>query len=97
MPYIKKEDRKKFKIKTSNIESNTHIDLVKSVGRRIENAGDFNYFVSMLCKEYIEKHGKRYQYMNDLMGALEGIKLELYRKIISNYEDEKISENGGVY
>lgn len=97
MPYIKQEDRRKFRIKSLKIEPNKHVDLVKSVGSKIENAGDFNYFVSMLCKEYIEKHGKRYQYMNDLMGALEGIKLELYREMIGPYENEKITENGGVY
>jgi len=34
--------------------------------------------------------------MNDAIGALEGAKLELYRRVISKYEDKKIMENGDV-
>lgn len=33
----------------------------------------------------------------DILGALEGAKLELYRRKISPYEDIKIEENGDVY
>jgi len=31
------------------------------------------------------------------MGALEGAKLELYRRKVAIYEEEKIKENGDVY
>ena len=31
------------------------------------------------------------------MGALEGVKLEMYRRKISAYEDRKIEMNGDVY
>jgi hypothetical protein len=33
---------------------------------------------------------------NDAIGALEGAKLELYRRYVSAYEDDKIKENGDV-
>ena len=84
MPYIKKSDRSKL---------DDDIDLL---GDLIANAGEFNYAVSMLAKKYIEKHGECYQKYNDLMGALTGIQLELYRRNISNYEDIKIEENGDI-
>jgi len=39
----------------------------------------------------------RYQNINDLLGALEGAKLELYRRVAAPYEDEKVESNGDVY
>jgi hypothetical protein len=38
-----------------------------------------------------------YQSINDVLGALEGAKLEFYRRIAAPYEDTKIQENGDVY
>lgn len=96
MPYIKQEDRQKFTLKSSEIPSNSGIDLIDYLGDLISSAGDMNYVVSKLCKKYIENEGECYQKYNDLMGALEGIKLELYRKNISPYEDIKEKENGKI-
>lgn len=96
MPYIKKEDRKKFTIKSSEIPSNSGIDLIEYLGDLISNAGDFNYVVTKLAHTYIENEGTNYQHMNDILGALEGAKLELYRRKIGPYEDIKIDENGDV-
>jgi hypothetical protein len=39
----------------------------------------------------------RYANVNEMIGALECCKLELYRILIAPYEDVKIDENGGVY
>ena len=60
-------------------------------------AGELNYKITMLCKQYLEVKGEKYQHYNDIVGALEGAKLELYRRKVSTYEDEKIQENGDVY
>ena len=64
---------------------------------KIDNAGKLNYSITLLCDEYINKNGFRYQTMNDIIGALEGCKLEFYRRIASPYEDIKLQENGDVY
>lgn len=96
MPYIKKEDRKKFTLKSSEIPNNSGIDLIEYLGELIGNSGQFNYVVTKLAHKYLEVEGNDYQHMNDLIGALEGIKLELYRRKIAPYEDLKISENGDV-
>ena len=61
-----------------------------------ETAGELNYALTMLCKEYLGKNFN-YQKLNDVIGALEGCKLELYRRIVVPYEDKKIAENGDVY
>jgi len=39
----------------------------------------------------------KYDDYNTLIGVLENIKLELYRRKIIPYEDIKIKENGDVY
>jgi len=60
-------------------------------------AGELNFLFTTLIIEYIEKKGESYQTYNDIIGALEGSKLELYRRKIAPYEDKKIIDNGDVY
>jgi len=81
MPYIKVYDR----------------SLIDAQAKFPENAGELNYAFTDLCKLYIMHHGESYQHYNDILGALEGCKLELYRRKISVYEDLKITENTDVY
>jgi len=45
----------------------------------------------------MERHDKKYQTFNDILGALEGAKLEVYRRVVGPYENGKMSENGDVY
>jgi len=59
--------------------------------------GQLNYLVSSICDIYIQEHGKTYATLNEVIGALECAKLELYRRVAAPYEDEKIKENGDVY
>ena len=62
-----------------------------------DNAGEFNYVVSRFIANYIQKKGLKYANCNEMIGALECAKLELYRVMVGPYEDDKIAENGGVY
>jgi len=41
--------------------------------------------------------GPSYQTINDIIGALEGAKMEFYRRVVVPYEDKKIKDNGDVY
>ena len=61
------------------------------------NAGELNYVITTQLTKYIFIKGESYQTYNDIMGALEGSKLELYRRKILPYENIKMSENGDVY
>jgi hypothetical protein len=81
MPYIKPLDRERF-------EDVKFIDP--------DNAGELNYVFTKIAHNYIKNKGEKYQHYNDLIGALEGAKLELYRRYITPYEDKKIGENGDV-
>jgi hypothetical protein len=67
------------------------------VGWDPRNAGELNYLITSLILAYFEEHGGRYQQINDVLGALEGAKLEFYRRLAAPYEDTKIAENGDVY
>jgi hypothetical protein len=82
MPYIKKADRKKF---------DRDIDPLKP-----ENAGELNYVITRITHNYIKRRELRYQYLNEVIGALEAAKLELYRHIVGPYEDTKIKSSGDI-
>lgn len=62
-----------------------------------ENAGELNYVLTRIVQGYFKANGERYQQINDVLGALEGCKLEFYRRVAAPYENEKIRENGDVY
>lgn len=82
MPYIKQADRQV-------------LDLT-SRGGRIENSGELNYSITTLLIGFLGR-SPNYAKINDAIGALEGAKLELYRRQAAPYEDSKIKENGDVY
>lgn len=81
MPYIKPDRR-------------DAIVLDREVPR---TTGELNYAFTDLILDYLSQHQLSYQTYNDVLGALEGAKLEFYRRIVAPYEDEKIKENGDVY
>jgi hypothetical protein len=82
MPYIKQPDR---------------IELIQIEEVEPQNAGELNYCITRLVQLYFARIGGRYQQINDVLGALEGAKLEFYRRLAAPYEDTKIKENGDVY
>jgi hypothetical protein len=86
MPYIK-EDRRAALWG----ESTSDYDFTR------RNAGELNYWITEIVQEYLLAHGLNYQHINDCIGALEGVKLELYRRLVVPYEDLKIKENTDVY
>lgn len=48
------------------------------VGGAPENAGELNYVISMKVNGYLREEGIRYSHINDVVGVLECIKLDLY-------------------
>lgn len=59
-------------------------------------AGQLNYAITRLIQKYLTRN-PRYQTFNDVIGALEAAKLELYRRMVAPYEDKKAKQNGDVY
>lgn len=62
-----------------------------------KTAGELNYKITLLLIQYLTTKGESYQTYNDMIGALEGAKLELYARKVRLYEDKKIIRNGDVY
>jgi hypothetical protein len=67
-------------------------------GVRPETAGELNYVISKVVDDYLFGKGPlRYTHLNEVVGALECAKLELYRRVAAPYEEKKIAEAGDVY
>jgi len=62
-----------------------------------ENAGELNWAITSLIKNYFDRSAQNYQAINDIVGALDGAKAEFQRRVVAPYEDKKIKENGDVY
>ena len=62
----------------------------------ITTAGQFNYAIHQVMSIYFEQNGFNYQTCNDIIGALDCAKMELYRRLVGEYEDRKILQNGDV-
>jgi len=60
-------------------------------------AGELNYTLTEAITNYAAESALSYQRINDIIGALEGAKLEFYRRVAVPYEEKKKEENGDVY
>lgn len=83
MPYIAGEERR------AQIRPGSE-DIAKTTG-------ELNFQITSLMAAYLAHHGTSYATINDIVGAVEGAKLEFYRRIVGPYENTKIVANGDVY
>jgi hypothetical protein len=83
MPYIKQDRRDEMDDK-----ENAYGDPI--------TVGELNYKLTMTCLNYLNDK-LSYQKLNDVLGALEGCKLEFYRRVVGPYENQKCHDNGDVY
>lgn len=56
--------------------------------------GELNYVLTSIL---LMQHPSSYSDFNALLGVLEAVKLEMYRRMIAPYEDTKRFLNGDVY
>mgnify|MGYP005696273487 FL=1 len=89
MPYINPQDREIYEPIIGVLMN----DLSNSSNWK----GDLNFIISTILNDMLNAHGTSYSMLNDMVGVLECAKLELYRRVASPYEDEKIESNGDVY
>jgi len=61
------------------------------------NAGELSYNLAQTVMDYLERKQESYQTYNDIIGVLECIKLEIYRRCVVPYEESKRSKNGDVF
>lgn len=63
---------------------------------KVVSEGELNYIITRVILQLFPP-SRSYHTYNALIGVLECVKLELYRRLIAPYEDGKIVENGDVY
>ncbi|MDC0160864.1 hypothetical protein OAJ07_05370 [Gemmatimonadales bacterium] len=73
-----------------------------AAGEAPASAGELNYAITVLVDSYLRSVAKdegrvRYAHLNEVVGVLECAKLELYRRVVAPYEDQKMTESGDVY
>ena len=86
MPYIKVNRRIPIGTKA--------IDL----GNQINNEGELNYAITQVILTVLARtSGTRYKDYNGIIGVLECVKQELYRRRIAPYENQKMAQNGDVF
>lgn len=77
MPYIDNDRREDFD------------NALRSL--KPESVGELNYIITMILLIYLDRQSQtRYHLLNGIMGVLESVKQEFYRRVVSNYEDSKI-------
>jgi len=82
MPYIKQEDRPKM---------NMVVDVMRFQGVKAD--GKLNYVLYKLCKDDVEPSYNNYK---NFIGELRQCATEIERRLLAEYEDLKIKENGDV-
>ena len=87
MPYIKKDKRK---IYDPIIER-----AVTEILKDDMDVGSINYLVSSIVWKLFEKE-KRYRTGNNLLGVLDCVSREFYRRKLAKYEDSKIDSEGDL-
>ncbi len=83
MPYIKQEDRQEYG------------GIIDLLDLQIDSPGSLNYVFSSVIWRLFVRHNT-YTKANELLGVLEAVKLEFYRRQVAALEDEKIKENGDL-
>lgn len=85
MPYIKRKNREKFKD-------------VELIALKCDTEGELNYVITKIIMGYLNKRGLiKYAMLNTIVGVLECVRLEFYRRVIKDFENLKKEENGDVY
>jgi hypothetical protein len=59
--------------------------------------GELNYLITREVVKYIDTKGLSYKTINEVVGVLECAKMELYRRVLTPYEEQKLKDNGDVY
>ncbi len=93
MPYIAPGWRKDL--------ADCELDEFQMIGHMAKTPGELNYVFTSIILDYFQRFSKvvkpNYTVYNEVIGVLECVKQELYRRMVAPYEDQKCRENGDVY
>lgn len=88
MPYIARKDRGQYQQAIG--------ELVRLVPQdRMARPGHMNYIISLLIQR-VYGESMRYADHNEVVGLLNCVQQEFYRRFTAPYEDEKIEQEGDL-
>jgi hypothetical protein len=93
MPYIKQDRRDYLDASINNVVDALR-QLESDFGDDNNFEGNMNYVISSIIAK---THNISYRSINDIVGMLECVKQEYYRKLAAKYEDQKEYETSSVY
>ena len=66
-------------------------------GGRPATVGELTYVFTRTALAYVQTRGVKFATFADVLAALDATAREFYRRVVVDYEQEKIAENGDVY
>jgi len=96
MPYIEEINKKKYEAILGMLENTWKAEYrLNYSGAPI---GEINYLITSILLIYLRVFTTQsYSVYNSILGVLEAIKQEFYRREVVPYENKKIRKNGDVY
>ena len=86
MPYIRQAAKNRF--------NEVLLQLNKSLPADV---GELNYLITKICDRYLTVKNPSHAVINEIVGVVECVKQEFYRRIAAKFEDKKRNLNGDVY
>jgi len=68
----------------------------RSIGSSLENHGQLNFAITQILVGWLGGY-KSYEAFNAVMGTLDCVAREFYRRVVAPYEEEKKKASGDVY
>lgn len=84
MPYIKEQDKPKFETAITEIVA----DLLNDY-----QPGELTYVLYVIARR-VAMNNRRYGHLSQVRASIQDAADEFYRRIMAEYEDEKIVQNG---
>jgi len=84
VPYIEESERDRFA-------------GVNTFGYACNKAGELDYVITRIIQGYMKKNGVSFATFAVIAGVLVLVLFEFVRRVVNDYEDMKIKDNGDVY
>ncbi len=91
MPYIEMGRRQELYPLISKVAGEIQAAVESGIGKR---GGGVNF---VICSLVDMLYDRNYTELSAAIGDVECAKLEVYRRVLGNYEDQKIIEHGDVF
>lgn len=96
MPYIRKDLREKVNPEIINLANKICDTYEEEADMNRTLPGLMNYTISQMIEYVYPVKDCGYKEFNEIMGFLECLKMEYYRKMVAPYENYKEKQNGPI-